>query len=123
MARNFPLNITVAELKQKIQLIVGTAPQYQELELQDSDGYTFCPHFMIVLNLSARLIVILSSALTLSMPLAMLDDDSFTFGNVQPRDGNIIFVVDTDPSGFIKSVTGKDIVRIRPQPGRKERND
>jgi tubulin-folding cofactor B len=81
--RNFSLDLTVGELKQKVQLIVGTSPQYQELELQDSHG----------------------------IPLAMLDEDSFLLRNADPMDGNILFVVDTDPSGTIRQLTDTSLVK------------
>eukprot|EP01111_Echinosteliopsis_oligospora_P008445 TRINITY_DN2411_c0_g1_i1.p1 TRINITY_DN2411_c0_g1~~TRINITY_DN2411_c0_g1_i1.p1 ORF type:complete len:250 (-),score=66.44 TRINITY_DN2411_c0_g1_i1:33-782(-) len=68
-SRNFPLDISIAEFKSKLQLLVGTAPIFMELTLFDKQGRT----------------------------VAKLDNDNVTLNSYRPSDNMRVHVVDLDP--------------------------
>jgi len=74
--KNFPLNSTISQFKQKLQLTVGTDPIFMKLELKDK-GIT----------------------------LATLDDDNALLSSYKPQNGMEIHVIDTDPKATIAALT------------------
>jgi len=70
--KNFPLNLTVSQFKQKLQLTVGTEPIFMNLELKDKGNL-----------------------------IAILDKDDQLLSSYSPKNGMEIHVTDTDPKSTI----------------------
>eukprot|EP01118_Nematostelium_gracile_P018717 TRINITY_DN842_c0_g1_i2.p1 TRINITY_DN842_c0_g1~~TRINITY_DN842_c0_g1_i2.p1 ORF type:complete len:262 (-),score=86.43 TRINITY_DN842_c0_g1_i2:73-828(-) len=74
--KNFQLDVSVSDFKKKLELFVGTAPQYQRLELYNPDGTLF----------------------------TTIEDDEKKLQDFQPQNGMKIFVKDTDPNNQIANL-------------------
>eukprot|EP01114_Cavostelium_apophysatum_P007327 TRINITY_DN19413_c0_g1_i1.p1 TRINITY_DN19413_c0_g1~~TRINITY_DN19413_c0_g1_i1.p1 ORF type:complete len:243 (+),score=53.41 TRINITY_DN19413_c0_g1_i1:97-825(+) len=74
--KNYSLNITVAQFKEKLQLSVGTDPAYMKLELKDKGNL-----------------------------VATLDNDAALLSSYNPQNGMEIHIIDTDPNSTIAGLT------------------
>jgi len=74
--RNYSLTASIADLKSKLQMIVGTSPSFMRLQLIDKDGSV----------------------------VANMDNNQATLAQYHPRDGMGVHVIDTDPSATIASL-------------------
>jgi len=75
--KNFPLTLTIADFKKKLEMFSGTQPQYQKLQLYDKDNNLF----------------------------AQITDDSKILSDYSPENGMKIFVIDADPNNTVKTLT------------------
>lgn len=75
--KNFSLDLSMDQFKQKLEMFVGTAPNFMKLELYDQTG---------------------------TQKVADLDNANAKLGDYQPRGGMKIYVVDTDPNNTIKQL-------------------
>jgi len=73
--KNFPLNLTIAQFKEKLQLTVGTEPRYMKSELKAKGKL-----------------------------LATLDDDKVLLSSFEPKNGYEIHVEDNDPNSTISNL-------------------
>jgi len=74
--KNFPLTLTIAEFKKKLEMFAGTQPQYQRLQLFDKDNQLFVE----------------------------ITDDSKLLSDYKPENGMKIFIIDMDPSNTVKNL-------------------
>jgi len=70
--KNFPLDLTIAKLKDKLYTIVGTEPQFQKLQLKSKGEI-----------------------------IANMEDNSSLLSSFNPQSGQEIYVIDADPNNTV----------------------
>jgi len=82
--KNFATSLTIRQFKEKLQMFVGTSPEYQQLQLYDPDQGQVYAH---------------------------LDHDDALLSSYYPKDGTGIYVIDKDPHNTIANY--QDISQVK----------